>query len=207
MATSTDDRPATIDERYRTAINASNLGSDERTFRSSSDVVGAMAVADRRLTDGWVTTGPGEGYSIKESPLSVPLARLLAGDQRAAIHIVNMLAKMVWSHAESERVKPKINRMVAYDLAAACLAWHQHGTCKVCGGHGYDLIAGTKTLSERECHPCRGTGKILFDERVDPDRRHPERRQMGRWLLVEMERALGRAGPEAMKAIAPRMDL
>jgi hypothetical protein len=206
MATSTD--TPTLDERYRTAIHTSNLGSDERTFRSDSDVLGAMGLGDKHLTSGWVTTGPdGEGFEIRACPLAVPLTRLLAGDHKVAHTIVAILAEMVWSRALVERIKPKISRPAAYDMAVACLAWHQHGTCRSCGGHGYDLIPGTKTHSERECRACHGTKRIPFEDGLDPDRRYPERREMGRWLLVEMERAMGRAGPAAMSAIAPRLDL
>lgn len=203
----TDAERPDINERYRAAIHTSNLGSDPRSFRSPSDVLGAMGLADKRLTDGWVTTGPdNEGYDIKPAPLAVPLARLLAGDHKAAHEIVRILAEMVWSKADNDRTKPKVSRPEAHDMACACLAWHQHGTCKHCGGHGYSLIPGVPSLSAHECEHCHG-GKIPLHKAFDPQHRYQPRLELARWLLAEMERAMGRAGPEAMKAIAPRLDL
>jgi hypothetical protein len=203
MATSTEDRPPTIDERYRSAVNTSSLASDPRSFRSPSDVLGAYGLADKHLTEGWVPTGPGgQGYDIREAPLAVPLARLLAGDSKVARDLVQILAGMVWSRAEFDRIKPKLTRPAAHDLACACLAWHRSGTCRKCGGHGYAIIPGTKTLSERECDHCRGVGKIPFEAKfIEPHQ------TMAKWLVGEMERAMGRAGQAAMAAIAPRLEM
>ncbi len=202
MATDT-----TLEERYRASINTSNLGSDPRTFRSPSDVVGAYGLADKRLTDGWVPTGPGQGYRIPEAPLAVPLERLFAGDRRAAHEIVRILAGMAWSKAKAQKMKPALGRAEAHDLACACLAWHMGGVCKACGGHGYETIPGTKTLSDRDCEACRGTGKIPFEDAIDPSKRNHALRELARWLVAEMTREAGNAGPRAMEAIAARMSL
>jgi hypothetical protein len=188
-------------DRYASAVHARSLVVDERTTYSDSDVLGAMGLAAKHLAAGWVTTGPEEGYPIREAPLAVPLQRLLAGDNRAAHEIVGILAGMVWGKAERERVKPKLTRVMAHDMACGCLAWHRHGTCTSCRGHGYDLIPGAPMLSERECKPCHGTGKIPFEDQFKD-----EHVDLARWLLAEMERALGRAGPAAMATIAPRLD-
>lgn len=191
-----------ITERYAVAINAKSLVVDERTTFSDSDVLGAMGLAAKRLASGWVTTGPDEGYAIREAPLAVPLQRLLSGDNKAAHEVVAILAGMVWSRAESQRLKPKVTRVMAHDMACGCLAWHRHGTCKECGGHGYELIPGAPMHSERPCKKCHGAGKVPFENQF----RH-EHVEMARWLLSEMERAMGRAGPVAMAAIAPRLEL
>lgn len=205
MAASTDEKP-TIQERYRAAIRTRTLASDPRTVKSPSDVLGAMALADRRLTSGWVPTGPdGQGYTLHNgSELAVPLERLFAGDNRAARAIVEILAGMVWGRAKAQRLKPKVVAWEAFDIARACLAWHRDGRCKACGGHGYELVAGAArpTLSERECQPCRGLGKIPFEEAFPADRR-----DLARWLVAEMDRAMGQAGPAAMDALADRMNL
>lgn len=202
-----DDRKPKIEERYRSAINTSNMGVDERTYRSASDVVGAMGLADKHLTEGWVTTGPGKGYDIKESPLSAPLQRLLSGDNRASHEIVRILAEMLWKRAEGQNTKPKIIRPIATDIARACLGWFRHGTCKACGGHGFEMIKNTPIKSACECQSCKGKGKMPLERSLDPDHEHPEYRALGIWLASEMERALGRAGPAAMAAIAPKLDL
>jgi hypothetical protein len=191
-----------IKERYSAAINSKSLVVDERTTFADSDVLGAMGIADRRLTDGWVTTGPEAGYRIPKAPLAATLERLLAGDNRAAREIVATMSDMVWSRADNERTKPKVTRGAAYDMACACLAWYRHGTCKSCGGHGYELIPGAPTLSDRQCKACEGAGKIPFADQFD--RAHVD---LARWLLTEMDAALGRAGPAAMQAISQRMEL
>lgn len=191
------DKPK-IDERYRSAIGTG----------SQRDVIGAFGVADRRLTSGWVPTGPdGEGYAIQKAPLAVSLERLFAGDNAAALDIVETLAHMAWSKANNENAKPKITRPVAHDIAKAVLAWFRYGTCKTCGGHGWELIPGTRTHSERQCAPCEGAGKVNLDEEIDPEGKQPAKRELARWLIVEVMRESGRAGPEAMKALAPRLDL
>jgi hypothetical protein len=207
MATSTDDHPPTLGERYRSSINTSNLGSDPRTFRSPSDVVGAYGLAARNLTDGFVRTGPNpeDGYDIRPAPLAVPLERLLAGDSKAVHGIVQQLAEMAFGH--SKHLRLKIGRAVAHDLACCSLAWFRNGTCRACGGHGYDLVRGAPTLSERECTACRGTGKILLEESVDPDHKNPGYREIVAWLVVEITREAGRASSAAMAKISQRMEL
>lgn len=200
---------ATIIERYASAINAKSLVVDERTTFADSDVLGAMGLAGKRLAAGWVTTGPdGDGYPVRESPLSVPLQRLLSGDNKASHEVVAILAAMVWSRAAGKNVKPKVTRVMAHDMACGCLAWHRHSACKACGGHGKLRIPGTNVLGDRNCPKCfdrvrqESTGRIPFESQF-----RVEHVDLARWLLSEMDRALGRAGPEAMKAIAPRLDL
>jgi hypothetical protein len=192
-----------IDQRYASAINSRSLKVDGRTQMSDSDVLGGMGLADKRLTEGWVTTGPnGEGYSVKRYPLAVPLERLFAGDARAAHEIVQILAWMVWSKADSEKVKPKLPRADSLDMARACLAWHRDGTCKACGGHGFKLIPNTKTIGASRCLACKATGKLPFERQFPAPWR-----DLARWLVSEIENHSGQAGPAAMKAIADRMSL
>jgi hypothetical protein len=189
------DKPG-IQERYRGA-----LGRGKQT-----DVVGAFGIADKRLTDGWVPTGPdGQGYDIPKAPLAVELERLFAGDNHAALAIAERLGHMAFEQSWVMRIK--VTRPAAHDMAKAVLAWHRDGTCKGCGGHGYALIPGVPMRSDRECEPCGGSGKLPFDPQFTDNGRRPEVAQLARWMLGEMERAMGRAGPEAMKALAQRMEL
>jgi len=95
----------------------------------------------------------------------------------------------------------------AHDLAKVCIAWYREGTCKPCGGHGKLVIKGTVTLGIEDCPKCHGMGRIDFERQIDPDGKSPDLRELGRWMLSEMDRALGRAGPLAMAAIAPRLEL
>lgn len=176
-----------VTERYATAIRSSCLTVDERTTYSDTDVLGAMGLADRTLKK--------EGH-----PLSVALQRLFMGDNGAALQIVEVLSQMARGKAASLRTD--ITYTQAQQMAQACLAWHRDGTCKPCGGHGVMVIDGSKTLGGAICKPCRGTGRIPFEKQF-PHQWH----ELARWLVAEMEREQGRAGPAAMRAIAPRLDL
>lgn len=190
------DRPK-IDEQYRTAVG----------HGTQRDVVGAYGLADRRLTDGWVPTGPdGAGYPIPKAKLAVALERFFAGDRHAASAIVHEMACMVFE--QSWRVKVKLTQPAAHDMACAVLAWYRGGTCRACGGHGFELIPNTPAKSERHCKVCFdrerqvSDGKIPFEPQFKA-----EHRGLASWLLVEVEREAGRAAPEAMKALAPRLEL
>jgi len=194
-----------IQDRYASAVHSSNLVVDGKTYMGDSDVLGAMGIADRVLTQGMTS----DGTPVRPSPVAVPLERLFAGDNRAAYEIVRILAEM--AHEHSFKLKTKISRVHCADMARACLAWHRDGTCKTCEGRGYALIPGTKTMSERECQECcpshvparwRTPGKMPFEREF-----RPEWRELARWLVSEMARASGHAGPAAMRALAPQLNL
>lgn len=182
-----------IVDRYAGAVRSSDLKSEERTTHSDSDVLGAMGVADRRLTH--------DRNPRWQSPLSVPLLRLFMGDNHAASQIVAILADMAWRKARQLEVRMTV--LQSEDLARACLAWHRDGTCKPCGGHGVLKIPGTSVLGDRDCGVCKGTGRIPFERAIHP----PEFRPVAGWLESEMTRASSKAGTEAMNALAPKLDL
>lgn len=194
-----------VQQRYAEAVHSSNLAVDPKTVMSDSDTLCAMSWAGRALS-----TGRGlDGEPIKKTPLSVPLERLFAGDNNAVHDIVRQIAGMAYEH--SFKLRLKLNRTEARMIAEACLAWYRNGTCTACEGRGRVLIAGTRTLSDKGCPECCGShiparwrtpGKIPFERQF-----RPEWRDLARWLVVQMDDACGRAGPEAMKALAPRLDL
>ena len=64
------------------------------------------------------------------------------------------------------------------------------------------VIPGTKTLGAVACKACRGEGRSPFERNFAH-----ERRDLARWLVAEMEREQAKAGHEAMKWIAPRLEL
>jgi hypothetical protein len=203
---------ANVVEKYTKAVHASSLKptshkGDESSGTVAVDVLGAFGLADKHLTEGWVTTGPGEGYRIREAPLAVPLSRLFAGDHRAAHDIVRILSGMAWDRAQYMRIKPHVRRTQAHDLAIACLAWHMKGTCPTCNGTRWEVIPGTPKLSGRDCPECAGTGKIPFEDAIDPTKRNEGLRDLARWLVMEMTREAGNAAPAAMKALSARMEL
>lgn len=169
-------------DRYAGAVRSSNLGSQPDTTYSDSDVLGAAGLAAKRV------------------PLGIALMRLFSGDNHSSSEIVRILsAKAV---GKAYRIGKEIGGLEADDVARAVLAWHRNGTCKPCGGHGQKLIPGTTTIGDDKCPACRGAGRVLFDRQFSPDRL-----DLARWLVAEMEREMAIASPEAMRMLAPRVDL
>lgn len=169
-------------DRYAGAVRSSNMGSDPDTVYSDSDVVGAA------------------GLAAKRAPLGVALMRLFSGDNHAVGEIVRILsAKAV---GKAYRIGNEIAGVEADDVARAVLAWHRDGACKPCGGHGQKLIPGTTTIGDDKCPACRGTGRVSFDRQFSM-----EKLELARWLVAELEREMAIAGPEAMRMLAPRLDL
>ena len=191
-----------ITARYASAVHSSRLvtsrenDKDGQTSIEDVDALGAMAWADRDLTRGHDS----RGHAIRPALLAVPLERLFAGDHRAAHDIVRMMAKMVFERSFKAHVR--LTKVQASDVAAGCLAWCRSGTCKSCGGHGQTLTPGSKSFSGHDCQPCSGTGKIPF---VNQWRQ--EHQQLAVWLVSQVEREMGRAGPAAMRCLAPKLDL
>jgi len=179
-----------IRDRYASAVHSSNLEVDEKTVYSDSDVLGAMGLA-----------GKAERFDGRPGvPLAAALARLFSGDNTASREIVEILAELVWSKGKALGVK--LTRVQSADMAKAVLAWHRDGVCKPCGGHGYEIVPGTRTVGDTECQACRGTRKMPFEKHFAHDHR-----PVARWLLISLEREQERAGPAAMAALAPRLEM
>jgi hypothetical protein len=194
---------AKISDQYARAVHSSNLKVSReadktgQTMVEDTDTLSAMGWADRDLTRGHTTRGD----PVRPAPLAVSLERLLAGDTNSAHDIVRTLAEMVWRHGRDVRIK--VGRAQAVDIARSCLAWFRNGTCKACGGHGYDLIPGVPSLSSHECPTCAGTGKIRLADAFP----RPDNLELARWLTDEIERETGRAAPRAMALLAEKMEL
>lgn len=171
-----------IADRYASAIDSRNLGSKPDTTASDSDVLGAAGLAARKV------------------PLGIALMRLLSGDNHASSDVVRILADKAVGKAY--RMGNDCSRTQAEDLAQHVLMRYRHGACRPCGGHGKQLIAGTTTLGNKDCPACRGTGRIPLEKVVGM-----MQLELARWLDAEIERELAFAGPAAMKALAPSLDL
>lgn len=181
-----------INNRYASAINSSNLVSHPDTRFSDTDVLGAFAIADKRLSRG-------DEFGNKH-PLAVPLQRLFVGDKTAALEITRILTEIIRGKALSMRIE--IAQTQAQDMARATLAWFRNPSCQVCGGHGFKIIKGTTTVGDSRCHPCAGSGKVLLEMGF-----RLEHRELLRYVMAKMDREAAMAGPEAMRAIAPKLDL
>ena len=179
---------AGFSDRYSSASHSGNLKSDANR-ETDVDIIGAAGIAAKR------------------SPLAMALLRLFVGDDREAEAIAAVLENMLVGKAF--RLGIEITRPEARDIGKAVLAWHREGVCKPCGGHGFDVQKGSAkvgqaraVLSSTNCKFCKGTGRILFD------RQFPiTRLELARWLLVEIEREQAVAGPAAMAALAPKLEL
>ena len=171
-----------IIDRYSTAVRSRDMASRPLTTHSDSDVIGAAGLAGKRV------------------PLGVALLRLFVGDNHAAGEIVDILASKAIGKAY--RLGSECGRVEAEDIARAVLAWHREGACKPCGGHGVKIIAGTTTLGNEACKPCAGTGRLPFDRQFTP-----ARLELARWLSAEIDKEQAAAGPEALRMLAPRLDI
>ena len=195
---------ASIINRYASAVHSSNLKHtselnklEEQSQSSDADVLGAMGIADRRLSEGLDHTGKS---TFDKHPLSVPLERLFAGDSSVGHDIVRLLVDPIMGKANAMRIS--LTPVQAKDMARITLGWYRDSACKVCGGHGFKIIPGTKTLGDSKCQPCEGTGKIPLERGF----RHNQR-ELVRWVMTQLEREAGQAGPAAMKALSSKMDL
>lgn len=173
-----------IIERISSAVVGNrDLTSKPDTTYSDSDVLGAAGLAG------------------KSNPLGIALTRLFAGDNRATDDIVRILSTSLVGKAW-HAWKIELPRVEAEDMAKMVLAWFRHGTCRKCGGHGFKNVKGAPALSGDACKPCDGTGKMPFESQFPMDRV-----LAARWLLAEVEREQAIAGPAAMRALAPKLDL
>lgn len=170
-----------FDDRYSSAIHSSNLKSKPETECSDSDVLGAA------------------GLAAKHAPLAMALLRLLSGDNHASREVVDIMAGML--DGKAYRMQVELTRVEAADMARAVLAWVRDGVCRPCGGIGAQKIENTNRLGT-VCPTCRGTGKRPFEKEFPM-----VRVLLAQWMLAEVERELAKAGPAAMAALAPKLEL
>ncbi len=193
-----------IRARYARAVHSGNLTvrsgknntEEAETVIGDPEILGAHGIADRDLTRGFDI----HDRKFTPAPLAVPLERLFAGDARAAHDIVRILAGLVFD--ESRRRQIDLTRTQAEDMARATLAWFRNGTCKPCGGRGKPAIKDSPVLAAHDCDHCGGTGKIAFERHF-----RFEWKPLARWMKDRIDMESGRAGPNAMRALAPKLDL
>lgn len=180
-----------IQDRYASAIRSSNLRTKSGTTMSDIDVLGSYGIADRRLSSG-------EDH-FSRHPLAVPLERMFLGDGSAAAEVINHLTSSIRGKAQALRIR--MTELQAADMARVALAWFRQPSCRACGGHGFKIIPGTKTLGDSRCRPCNGSGKVQLEQAF-----RVEQRELVRWVMACLEREAGMAAPAAMKALSSLMD-
>lgn len=144
-----------ISERYMTARTASTLKVDADTTMSPADVLTAAGMAGQRH--------------------SVPL-RLWVFMHSPSRHQLYALADSLTQRLDDYMNIKKLKGK-PWRIAKQTLAWSINNTCRPCGGHGMERIAGTPHLSDVQCPACRGTGKTEL---------HTENNQAAQWLLSEI---------------------
>ena len=171
-------------DRYAIATRSSNLRSNPDTTHSDSDVLGAAGLAG------------------KKAPLAMALCRLLSGDNHASREIVELMAGML--DGKAYRLRVQMSRLEAKDVSRAVLAWSRDGTCKVCNGHGFQVIEGAPSLSEHRCQSCDPVhrGKRPFMREFAT-----HQLELARWLLAEVEREMAIGWGLAAAKIAPKLYL
>ena len=182
----------TIIDRYAGAVRATSLKSSSETMADGTD---PAKTANR------VDILGAAGFAAKRRPLALALARLFAGDNKAAAEIVGILAVMVDAKSwQSDGAN--VPRVEAEDIARKVLAWHRDGVCKACSGHGFELVHGAPSLSGVECKACKGSRRKPFDREFAMERLH-----LARWLREKIEAEQAGAGAAVMAALAPRLNL
>ena len=170
-----------LKERYASAVNSSNLSVKSETTYSDTDCLTGMGIAARVV------------------PLGVALQRLFV--EGRANQCVQIMANM--AIIQSAKIRSRITPAQAFEISKKVLAWYRFGTCSECGGTGKEVIIEPKPhLSDEDCHNCRGTGRRPFEEGFKS-----RELEIAVWLSAEVSREQAAAGREAMRVIAPSLDL
>ncbi len=142
-----NDAPTT-EEKYTTAIHASNL-------RVEADKGGA---ADVLIAVGWSPSRLGaallrlhsefDGAGLSRNPSATDM-RLLLGKLKCLPDVRREAAKQAeaWRMTDPDGI-----------ASAVVLHWLDQ-RCRACNGLGAKVIPGTPALQSKPCHVCRGTGK------------------------------------------------
>lgn len=183
--------------RYAAAVHSGNLASKPDTVMSDSDVLGAAGFAGKAMR-----CAENENMRRKGAPLAMALVRMFVGDDPHGRAVVPILMRML--SVEAHRRGDDVTERSANILALTVLDWHRDPTCKVCGGHGYQVVSGTlgerAVIGDKPCRACRGSARRPFGALFARDRL-----QLALWLRDRVEAETSRAAPEAMAALAPRL--
>ena len=138
-----------LDERYTTAITASNLKVEgDRT--GAADLLIAMAWSKSRTGAALLRLHTEyDAHARAPGEDNATAMRLLCGNLRSLGDVLR--------EVEGWATRARMDRPRALTLAV--VAWWVDRVCKVCHGRAFDLVPGTPALSSRKCQCCRGTGE------------------------------------------------
>lgn len=136
----TDERPS-IQERYSTARQTSDLSLDPLTSMSPADVLTAS------------------GWAAQENEAAMLLWGVVyQGKTSDKLRLVEVLG----SQLNAKKAKDRRLKGDAWKIAAEMVAWYLHSTCKPCGGLGYERPKGTPALSNKICRVCQGDKRAAY---------------------------------------------
>ena len=131
------------------------------------------------------------GWVAQRHTLALMLWSVMHGGQTSQKH---RLAELLGDHLNRQMRRDRTLKGDAWKIAKEMLGWYCEGTCEPCEGRGYEVIAGTPTLSDRLCSHCHGSGKRAYTR----DAAHV-------WMEAELGRMTAIAASELMKRLAKEM--
>jgi hypothetical protein len=214
-----DDQKPTTEERYVTATHASNLRT-QADKSGSTDVLIAAAWSPSRL--GAALMRLHSEFDAAEKPRRQTSAQvaLLAGtlplkngrtDLDAArrmahgwhLHELKMLmGKLKTLPDVREQVQLWAGANGARDAqtqTAEVLLWWLHHVCPECEGLGKERIAGTPSLSHKDCHACRGTAEM----KIPDDLNYPGYQALSKRMLGHIHHCVKNAQTGIQQRLRP----
>lgn len=168
------DKPS-IQERYSTARQTSDLSLDPKTSMSPADVLTAA------------------GWAAQENEAAMLLWEVTYRGKSQAKH---RLVEILGGSLNARMAKDRSLKGDAWKIAAEMVAWFLHGTCRPCGGLGYERVKDAPAISNRRCTVCHGAKRAKYP-----------RSAAHIWMDAHLGSLTAKAGGEVMKKLARSMEL
>lgn len=127
-----------------------------------------------------------------------PRPRVLPGELRA-LHD--------WSfpqivHRSQRGGRWKVFPATASEITETVIKWWITDVCQCCQGRKYEVMPGSRIVSDVLCHECHGIGKPPVEQRLQEKRKEP-----GRWLASEYDLMVSEAMGAMGQALAFSFDI
>lgn len=182
------DDQITAAERYALATGTSDL----------SPNLGARCDIDKLIAAAWVAKDP-------KRTAAMALYRMAVTGSTCGLQTITDTMDG-WLNGKLQRKGarpiPKVQRR---EMVVHVLRWWLRPTCGYCEGRGFELIGdddqeGARTLSDRACKACHGTGKRPVEREVPP-----HLKDAARQLADELDRLVLLVTGEMARVLADRM--